>query len=360
MTDAEQMRQRAKSQGPQLFAFETLRPFGEGVAQQAGVALSALEERDFEDGEHKVRPLVSVRDRDVYVLQSLNSDAAQTVNDKLCKLLFFIGAVRDAGARSVTVLAPYLAYSRKDRKTKARDPVTTRYVAQLFEAVGTDRILTMDVHNLAAYQNAFRCRAEHLEARVLFADHIATLLDGVSPVVVSPDAGGYKRADAFRQTLSARLGEDVPMAFMEKQRSEGVIRGKHLAGPVEGRLALIFDDLISTGTTLMRAANSCREAGAREAWAVATHGLFYGNGGDALSAESISRIIITNTVGRLPGDRKAREKVSVLDAAPLVGEAVRRLHAGESVEELLVEWTQGVAADSLSKAADAMRPVRDN
>src|SRR5512144_1688636 len=148
-----------------LFALEASRPFGEAVSRALGTPLSAHEARTFEDGEHKTRPLVNVRGRDVYVVQSLYGDAAQTVNDKLVRLLFFIGALRDASAARVTAVVPYLAYARKDRKSKSRDPVTTRYVAELFEAVGVDRIVTLDVHNLAAYQNAFRCRADHLEAQ---------------------------------------------------------------------------------------------------------------------------------------------------------------------------------------------------
>src|SRR5512135_3205205 len=137
-----------------LFALNASRAFGERVAQRLGMPLSPHEERDFEDGEHKARPLASVRGADVFVIQSLYGEPGQGVNDKLCRLLFFIGALRDASAGRVTAVVPYLCYARKDRKTQARDPVTTRYVAALFEAVGTDRVLTLDVHNLAAFQNA--------------------------------------------------------------------------------------------------------------------------------------------------------------------------------------------------------------
>ena len=174
-----------------------------------GIALADHEEREFEDGEHKSRPLTNVRGRDVYVLQSLYGDAKQSVNDKLCRLLFFIGALKDASAARVTAVVPYLGYARKDRRSKARDPVTTRYVAMLFEAVGTDCVLTLDVHNLAAYQNAFRCRTEHLEANPLFIAHLLPLLRDAQVSVVSPDAGGIKRADAFRQRLSAALKRPV-------------------------------------------------------------------------------------------------------------------------------------------------------
>jgi ribose-phosphate pyrophosphokinase len=151
-----------------LFALHSNHNFGEKVSKALGIPLSAHEERDFEDGEHKARPLENVRGKDVFVIHSLYSDARQSVNDKLCRMLFFLGALRDASAGRITAVIPYLCYARKDRKTKSRDPVTTRYVAALMEAVGVDRVVTMDVHNLAAYQNTFRCRTDHLEAKQTF------------------------------------------------------------------------------------------------------------------------------------------------------------------------------------------------
>ncbi|MEJ1937813.1 ribose-phosphate pyrophosphokinase-like domain-containing protein, partial [Nostoc sp. NIES-2111] len=132
---------------PMLFALGSSKALGEAVATCLAVELSPCEERSFEDGEHKSRSLVDVRGRDVCVLHSLHGDSSQSANDKLCRTLFFVGSLKDAGARHVSVLAPYLCYSRKDRITKARDPVTTRYVATLFEAVGTDHLATVDVHN---------------------------------------------------------------------------------------------------------------------------------------------------------------------------------------------------------------------
>jgi ribose-phosphate pyrophosphokinase len=154
-----------------------------------------------------------VRGKDVFVIQSLYSDARESVNDKLLRLLFFLGALKDASAERVTAVVPYLAYARKDRKTQSRDPVTTRYVAALFEAVGVDRMMTLDVHNLAAFQNAFRCRTDHLEARKLFVDYFAPLLRDREIVVVSPDIGGVKRAEQFRRSLSRVLDRAIPTAF---------------------------------------------------------------------------------------------------------------------------------------------------
>src|SRR5262249_41417189 len=139
-----------------VFALNSSLDFGEKICARLGVPQSSHEEREFEDGEHKIRPLANVRGKDVFVIQSLYGDEKQSVNDKLCRLLFFLGALRDASAERVTAVIPYLCYARKDRKSKPRDPVTTRYVAGLFEAMGVDRMLAMDPHNLAAFQNAFR------------------------------------------------------------------------------------------------------------------------------------------------------------------------------------------------------------
>ncbi|MCK5621595.1 MAG: ribose-phosphate pyrophosphokinase, partial [Alphaproteobacteria bacterium] len=205
-----------------LFALGASRAFGERVAERLGIALGQHEERDFEDGEHKARPLENVRGRDVFVVHSLYGDTIQSVNDKLVRLLFFIGALKDASAAEVTAVVPYLGYARKDRKTKSRDPVTTRYIAALLEAVETDRVVTIDVHNLAAFQNAFRCRTDHLEATGLFVEHFLPLI-GNGAAVVSPDAGGVKRADRFRKALTRATGKDIGAAFMEKYRSRGVV-----------------------------------------------------------------------------------------------------------------------------------------
>jgi ribose-phosphate pyrophosphokinase len=206
-----------------IFAPGLSREFGEKVSAHLGVPLSAHEEREFEDGEHKIRPLINVRGKDVFVIQSLYGDDRQSVNDKLCRFLFFLGALRDASAERVTAVIPYLCYARKDKKSKPRDPVTTRYVAGLFEAMGVDRVVTLDVHNLAAFQNAFRIRADHLEAKRLFVEHFIPLARQEEIVVVSPDVGGVKRAEDFRQTFSNALDRPIHGAFMEKYRSEGVV-----------------------------------------------------------------------------------------------------------------------------------------
>ncbi len=318
-----------------LFALDASRDFGEAVSRGLGIALAEHEEREFEDGEHKSRPLINVRGRDVYVLQSLYGDAKQSVNDKLCRLLFFVGALRDASAARVTAVVPYLGYARKDRKSKARDPVTTRYVATLFEAVGTDCIVTLDVHNLAAYQNAFRCRTEHLEANPLFVEHLLPLLRDAEVSVVSPDAGGIKRADAFRQRLSAALKRPVAAAFAEKYRSSGTVSGDGLAGDVDGKVAVIVDDLISAGNTIARTATACRGRGATRVFAVASHGVFAEAANEVLGQCDLERIVVTDTIPPLRViDARLKSRLTQISAAPLFAEAIRRLHTGGSIVEL--------------------------
>ncbi len=325
-----------------LFALNASNTFGQKVSQKLGIPLSAHEERSFEDGEHKSRPLANVREKDVFVIQSLYSEPGQSVNDKLCRLLFFIGALKDASAKRVTAVIPYLCYAREDRRTQPRDPIITRYVANLFESVQTDRVVTMDVHNLAAFQNAFRCRTEHLEARKLFTKYFSAWVPEASEVViVSPDAGGIKRAEQFRESLSQALGKAVTLAFMEKQRRGGIVSGDTMGGEVEGRIAIIIDDLISTGTTLVRAARACQERGACEIYAAATHGLFVEHAYQLLAESALGKVVITNTVATLRRNKDNKEvsknKLQIIDSTLLFAEAIQCIHSGGSIVELLEE-----------------------
>lgn len=320
----------------QLFALSESRDFGVKVGAALGVPLAEHEERHFEDGEHKTRPVQNVRGRDVFVIQSLYGEPGNSVNDKLCRLLFFIGALKDASAERVTAVLPYLCYARKDRKSKSRDPVTTRYVARLLEAVETDRVVTLDVHNLAAFENAFRCRVDHLEAKGLFVEHFSRVLSDEEVVVVSPDVGGVKRADQFRQALAHRLGREPGSAFLEKYRSAGVVSGEAVVGDVRDKVAIIIDDLISTGGTILRAANACRQRGARTVYAAASHGIFVGDAGRVLADPGIERLVITDTIPPFRLEPAlVQRKLTVLETAPLFAEAIRRIHSGGSIVELL-------------------------
>ena len=335
-----------------LFALEHSHLLGNAIAQQLGLALTPHEERVFEDGEHKARPLQSVRGRSCFVLHSLYGEPSQSVNDKLTRLLFFIATLKDAAAKEVTAVVPYLAYARKDRKTQPRDPVTLRYLAQLFEAVGTDALLVLEVHNPAAFQNAFRCNTEALDCTSLFAAKLVDQLGELSHVqlgdllgdrladaavaVVSPDAGGVKRAALFRQKLAHSLGRSVTMGFVEKFRSAGVLSGELLVGEVSGRHVLLFDDLISSGQTLLRAARVCHQQGATAVWALAAHGLFNADAESVLSDPMIERVFITDSVPlRLTANSALANKLEVVSCAGLFAEAIRRCHEGGSIVELM-------------------------
>jgi ribose-phosphate pyrophosphokinase len=280
-----------------LFALHGTAELGESTARTLGQRLAALEEREFEDGEHKARPLEPVGNADVYVIQSLHGGPTESANDKLCRLLFFIGALKDAGAARVTAVVPYLCYARKDRRTKPGDPVTARYVASLFEAVGTDENLC----------------------------------------VVSPDPGGVKRAELFREALEDALGRPVGKGFADKHRSAGVVSGDLFVGDVAGTTTLIIDDLISTGNTLLRAARAARKAGAKRVLAIVTHGLFMPGAADVIADPSIERFVVTDAVPpfRL-GEGSAREKIETVATAPLLAETIRRLHEGRALTDLLV------------------------
>ena len=324
---------RISGRGFRLFALEATRSFGEAIAEALQQPLSPHEERGFEDGEHKIRPLAAVQNADVYVVQSLHGGPSESANDKLCRLLFFIGALKDAGAARVTAVVPYLCYARKDRRTKPNDPVTIRYVASMFEAVGVDAVVTLEVHNPAAFENAFRCRTVTLTATPLFADY-ARSLTGEKLCVVSPDTGGAKRAELLRQTLEAATGRPVAKAFADKHRSSGVVSGDLFVGDVGGATALIIDDLLSTGNTLLRAARATRKAGAQRVVALVTHGLFLTGSAELLTDPAIDRLLTTDTVPpfRLKPDM-VRDKLLTLPSAPLMAETIRRLHEGEETSD---------------------------
>lgn len=319
-----------------VFALHATSDTGGNIARALARCLNAHEERTFEDGERKIRPLDPIAGKHVYVIQSLHSGPDESAHDKLCGLLFFIGTLKDAGAATVTAVIPYLCYARKDRRTKALDPVTSRYVAQLFEAVGTDVIVVLEVHNPVAFENGFCCRTVALTATPLLLSHLKAF-DTARVVVASPDPGGVKRATLFREAMEATCGHAIDQAFVDKRRSEGRVTGDTLVGDVEDATVLIIDDLISTGNTLARAARAAHNAGARQVVAFATHGLFMRGADEALADPAIDRLIITDSVPafRLPPGA-ARNKLEILQTAPLFGEAIRRLHTGQTLNDLFV------------------------
>ena len=320
-----------------IFALNASKDLGTAIATALGEPLAAHEEREFEDGEHKVRPLDTVSGADTYVVQSLHSGPQQSANDKLCRLLFFIGALKDAGASRVTAIAPYLCYSRKDRRTKPNDPVTTRYIASMFESIGTDCVVTLEVHNPAAFENAFRCRTVALTGTPLFVGYAKNNLRNAKLAVISPDAGGMKRAELLREALEAALGHPVGKGLAEKHRSSGVVSGDLFAGEVAGVTALIIDDLISTGGTLLRTARSARAAGAARVIALVTHGLFMAGSAEVLADPALDQIIISDAMPPFRLDHPAQNnKLVILPAAPLLAETIRCLHEKRSLTHLMV------------------------
>lgn len=312
-----------------LFALNTSRQLGESVGRALGRELDPHEEREFANGEHKARPLVRVDGEYVWVISSLHGDRHLDVNDKLCRLLFFTGALKDAGARHVAAVIPYLGYSRKDRRTQPNDPVTTRYVAAVLEAVGLDAIVTMDVHNPAAFDNAFRIPATNLTTCELFARHYARTSGNSIDSIVAPDLGGLKATRLFVDAYEAASGRALPYAVMDKKRRGGVVSGTGLIGDV-GRHVLVVDDMIGSGTTLCRAASACLEAGAQRVSVGATHGLFEGGAPQLFEQPGIDSITVTDTVAvdelGLPNEHLAR--IETISAAPLFADYLRPAIAG--------------------------------
>ncbi len=314
-----------------LFAPAASAAFGASVGAALAIPLSPHEERVFDGGERIMRPLESVRGRSVYVIQSLFGDALGSANDRLCALLFLIGALKDAGAKLVTAGLPYLAYARQDRHTEARDPVTTRYIAQLFEAVGVDRVLGLEVHNPAAFDNAFRCETVRLDATALFVRHFAADSAGHDYAVATPDFGGGKRARYFQELFQTAIGQPVNFALMDKQRRHGVVSGSIFAGDVAGRRVIIVDDLISSGTTVMRAVDAFRRSGAVRVDVAATHASFAAEACRIFDSGKPDSVIVTDSVSLDDGfSTHLGGPLTVLSAAPIFAEAIRRLEPGYS------------------------------
>lgn len=317
-----------------IFDLTPSHPLGRDTAHAAGYSVAAHEARDFSGGQHKLRPLVSVRGADVFVIAALDPAEALSVNDRLVRMLFFVATCRDHGAARVTAVAPWLPYARKDRVTKARDPVSSRYVAQLFEAVGTDALVTVDVHNLAAFQNGFRCRTVNLDTRRLFASEVADHAGETPVVILSPDLGGAKRAEQVRQAVEMVRNQPAGFALVEKHRSSGVLSGDLFAGEVAGRDVWILDDMIESGETMRRAALACQARKARSAHLLATHAFCDAPVLGRLWEAGVTSLTVTDTTGGagpLAGDARVR----IRSVAPLLGQCLARLHSGQPISPIL-------------------------
>jgi ribose-phosphate pyrophosphokinase len=331
---------RRTSDEPLVFAPGESRALGLAASEGAGLGLAELEERQYEGGEFKLRPMHSVRDRTVFVVQSLAETRAAPIAQRLVRLLFLIQGLRDAGAGRTIAVIPYLAYARKDRRTKPRDPVYTRYVAQLLEAVGTDRVVALDVHNASALDNAFRIPVDHLSALPMMAAHFTQHLPTGKLAVASPDIGGIKRAQVFRELLERRTGQEVGLVFVEKRREGAVISGGTIVGNASGRAVIVVDDLCASGATLIKAATALRAAGATSVHVTVTHAPIE-TGLAALVAEAaIAQVVITDSVGYAPGPGTLgqRGKVKILPCGELLGCAMARMISGDPLAPLAEHW----------------------
>lgn len=312
-----------------IFSLDADSNLGSGIAAELGASLAAHEYRCFEDGEHKTRPLADPRGCDTYVVASLHGGPRESPNDKLCRLLLFLATLRDHGARRVTAVIPYLAYARKDRQTKPFDPLSLRYLAQLLEAVGTSQLIVLEAHNLSALQNAFRCPTLHLEGHRLFDPIAVELAPGGPVAVASPDPGGVKRAQLWREALAQTLGREIGFAMADKRRSGGALTSMSLvAGDVVDATVFLLDDLIGTGETVKRAAVALRQAGARRVFVFAAHGLFIGPAADNLAHEAIAGIAVSDSVPpfRLPQTGPVVNKLRIASAVPLLARAISDCH----------------------------------
>ncbi len=313
----------------------------ECIADYLNISLGKADTTPFPDGECMVRIKTDVRHRDVFVVQSVSRQWMPTkdnpysgINDAFMELLLWIEALARGSAHRITAVIPYFGYARQDRKAAGRTPISARAVADCYVAMGLDRILTMDLH-ADQIQGFFRgkdTKLDHLNAGYIFATHF-TELGFDDAVVLSPDVGNAKKADKYRAGMPARYG----MAIVDKRRDPdtGEVQSERLTGDdVEGKTVLMFDDMISTAGTMRAGVDLADAQGAKEFFIAATHGIFVGDAIERLSHPKIKQICITDSIPVLP-EVKAALPIKVLSVATLFGEAISRVHAGESISELL-------------------------
>lgn len=288
------------------------------LGQKLGEATVA----SFSDGEIRVKIDENVRGADVFVVQS----CCQPVNDSLMELLIIIDALKRSSANRITAVIPYFGYARQDRKDQPRVPITAKLVADLITTAGADRVLTMDLH-AGQIQGFFNVPVDHLYALPVLLDYI-TKKKLTDLVVVSPDAGGVERARAFAKRLQANL------AIIDKRR-EGPNQAQimNIIGDVEDKCVLLLDDMIDTAGTIVQGAQACADQGAREVWTACTHAVLSGPALDRLKNSCLSQVVVTNTIP-LRGKEQVCPKLHQLSVAPLLGEAIRRIHEDESVSSL--------------------------
>jgi len=299
-------------------------PLAEAICRYLDIPLGRITLGNFPDGEISVRIEEDVRGRDVFVVQP----TCPPVNDNLMELLIMLDSFRRASAARITAVLPYYGYARQDRKDVGRVPITAKLVANLLTIAGANRVLTVDLH-AAQIQGFFDIPVDHLLAAPVINDYIRSLdLPMHDVVILSPDEGRIKQAILHQQKLGGGL------AIVDKRRSTATeTRQANLIGePLRGRIALVFDDMISTGSSIVGAANVARYNGAREVYVCVTHPVLCGPAVERLRDAPITQVIVTDTIPVPP--EKQLPNLRVLSVAPLLGEAIKRIHYNESVSKL--------------------------
>ena len=303
-------------------------PLAEEISYALGIDLCDAAVARFNDGEVRVRIRETVRGADVFVIQP----TCPPVNDHLMELLIMIDALRRASVRKVITVIPYYGYARQDRKHTGRVPITARLVANLLETAGADRVLTMDLH-VGQIQGFFNIPMDNLQAAPIFANYYREHdADGDETIIVSPDAGGAVRA----RLLAERL--DLPIAVLEKRRSSdgAQVQVVNVIGDVSGKRAIIVDDIVSSGSTLILAANALLEHGATEVHAYCTHGVFSGNALEALEQSPLKKVVVTNTISQ-----EQAEKSDIVEYIPVgehLAKTIRRIFENKSVSHLFPHY----------------------
>ncbi len=295
----------------------------EAIAGYLKIEPCAHEVTRFKDGEIRVQIKESVRGHDVFIIQS-----TEPPGDNLLELLLLIDAAKRASAKRITAVIPYFGYARQDRKDQPRVPISAKLVANLIQVAGTSRVLTLDLH-ADQIQGFFDIPVDNLYATPVFKEYFNNL-DPMKDIVVAPDVGATKRARAFAR----RLG-DVPIALIDKRRPEpNKAEVMNIVGDVKGKRCLIVDDIIDTGNTLVEAVKALLNNGAEEVKAVATHALFSDNCVEKLEKSELSEVVVTDSIPKV--DQVKSNKIKVLSVAPLIGEAIRRIHDELSVSSLFI------------------------
>jgi len=307
-----------------LFSGNSNKPLSTEIASHLGVELGDVELKSFSDGEICVDIHESVRCNEVYVVQSTSNPG----NYNLMELLIMLDALKRASAQSITAVIPYYGYARQDRKVAPRTPITAKLVADLIATAGATRVVCMDLH-AGQIQGFFDIPVDNLFATPVLLDNIkARFSDNV--VVVSPDAGGVERTRAFAKRLGASI------AIIDKRRSApNVSEVMHVVGEVEGKTAILLDDMIDTAGTITHAARALEGFGAKEVYACCTHPVLSGPAISRLADSPIKELVVTNTIDI--GDKgKACDKIKVASIGPLLAEAIKRIHTGGSISSLFV------------------------